>query len=216
MENKLTDTQLFMIEQIKKAIAQEEELLAKAGDGDKPRHRIKLKQLNEQLEKASTPFERTEEEKELINKMAEKIKENVEVSAGKKIEGDRADRPLTSKEEFEHGMSLFIEEVARRKEELEKTLVVYEGIYEKLSALETIGDEKIFNEELKSRKNIIAQIKMSLELFEDRLAESEEVQKWALDNYENISKLNKYLNNPLRLKDYEEYEAELRKKYMED
>lgn len=216
MENKLTDTQLFMIEQIKKAIAQEEELLKKAGDGEKPKHRIRLAQLHEQLEKASTPFERTEEEKELIEKIANKVKENVEVSAGKKIEGDRADKPLTSKEEFEHGMSLFIEEVARRKEELEKTLVVYEGIYEKLAVMETIGDEKIFNEELKSRKNIIAQIKMSLELFNDRLAESEEVQKWALDNYDNISKLNKYLNNPLRLKDYEEYETTLRKKYMEE
>ena len=216
MENKLTDTQLFMIEQIKKAIAHEEELLKKAGDGEKPKHRIRMTQLHEQLEKASTPFERTEEEKELIEKIAKNVKENVEVSTGKKIEGDRADKPLTSKEEFEHGLSLFIEEVGRRKEELEKTLVVYENIYNKLADMKIEGDEKIVSEELKSRRNIIAQIKMSLELFNDRLAESAEVEKWALDNYDNISKLNKYLNNPLRLKDYEEYETALRKKYMEE
>ena len=216
MENKLTDTQLFMIEQIKKAIAHEEELLKEEGDGEKPKHRIRLTQLHEQLEKASTPFERTEEEKELIEKIAKNVKENVEVSTGKKIEGDRADKPLTSKEEFEHGLSLFIEEVGRRKEELEKTLVVYENIYNKLADMKIEGDEKIVSEELKSRKNIIAQIKMSLELFNDRLAESAEVEKWALDNYDNISKLNKYLNNPLRLKDYEEYETALRKKYVEE
>ena len=95
-------------------------------------------------------------------------------------------------------------------------MVVYENIYNKLADMKIEGDEKIVSEELKSRRNIIAQIKMSLELFNDRLAESAEVEKWALDNYDNISKLNKYLNNPLRLKDYEEYETALRKKYMEE
>lgn len=213
METKLTKTQLFMIEQIKLAIKKEKENYKKANDSEKFKVKLKLKNLEEQLKRAQQPFERTEKEKELINKIANNVKENAEIMKGKKIEGDRSDRPLTSKEEFEHGISMFIEEVGNRKTQLEKDIATQKGILEILENHEFVGDEASYKAEIAGRKNIVAQMEMSLELFNERLSENEEVTKWALENYDNISKLNKFLNNPLKLKDYEDYVIEKRKRF---
>lgn len=210
----LTKTQLFMIEQIEKTIERERERLEKADYKKKPEIRKKIENLKLQLEKAKQPFERTEEEKKLIEKIAENVKENIEVSAPN-IEGDRSDKPLTSKEEFEYGMKMFIDEVKHRKEQLEKDLATQEGIVSILEQHEPVGDEQSYKNEISTRKNIISQMKMSLDLFNDRLAE-DEIQIWALDNYDNLSRLNTYLNNPLKLKDYEDYVEELRKKNFEE
>ena len=212
MENNLTKTQLFMIEKIEEAIKKEEELLSKAGSSDKPRHQLKLKQLNDQLKEAKKPFTRSEDEKALINKIANKVKGNVEIMTGKKIEGDRSDKPLTSKEEFEHGVSMFLEEINLRREQLLKTIPVHEGIIKMLEDHDPIGDEEEYKSEILARKNILSQMKMSLELFEDRIRDSG-IQEWAFENYDKLSELNKFLNNPLKLKDYEEYAVELKKKY---
>lgn len=211
-DQQLTKTQLFMIEQIEKFIKEEKLKLKKASDSDKPKIRIKIKQLETQLEQAKKPFERTEDEKKLIDSIANKVKGNVEIMTGKKIEGDRADKPLTSKEEFEHGISMFLEEIALRREQIIKTLEVQKGIVKILEEHEPIGDEKEYKDEIASRKNIIAQMEMSLDLFNDRI-ENSGIQEWAFENYDKLSELNKFLNNPLKLKDYEDYVAELKKKY---
>lgn len=205
--------QEFMIEKIKEAIKEQKELLKKANDSEKPKIRIKLNNLEKQLENAKKPVVRTEKEVELINKIANKVKENAEVITGNKIEGDRSDKELTSKEEFEHGVSMFIEEIKLRKEQLLKDISTQEGIVKLLEEHEPIGDENSYKAEVQGRKNILGQMKMSLELFEDRINTNDEMVKWALENYENISKLNTFLNNPLKLKDYEEYVAEKRKKF---
>lgn len=210
----LTETQKFMIEKINEAIKHEEEKLKKAKDNEKFKIRLKLKQLNEQLEKAKTPFERTPEEIERINGMINKVKENVEVQTGNRIEGDRSDKQMSSKDEFQYGITMFINEVKKRREQLLKTIPVQEGILELLESHEPIGDEKEYSEEIKSRKNIVAQAKMALELFDDRIKNEQEVITWALENYENISKLNRFLNNPLGLKDYIEYEDNIKAKYL--
>lgn len=207
------EIQQFMIKQIEKTIKETQELLKHANDSEKPKIRIKLVNLEKQLENAKKPVVRTEKEKELINKITEKVKENAEVITGNKIEGDRADKPLTSKEEFEHGVSMFIEEIKIRKEQLLKDISTQEGIVKLLEEHEPIGDENSYKAEVQGRKNILGQMKMSMELFDDRISTNEEIVKWALDNYDNISKLNTFLNNPLKLKDYEDYVAEKRKKY---
>lgn len=205
--------QEFMIEKIEEAIKEQNELLKKANDSEKPKIRIKISKLEKQLENAKKPVVRTEKEKELIDKIANKVKENAEVITGNKIEGDRADKQLTSKEEFEHGVSMFIEEIKLRKEQLLKDISTQEGIVKLLEEHEPIGDENSYKAEIQGRKNILGQMKMSLELFDDRINTNEEIVKWALDNYDNISKLNTFLNNPLKLKDYEDYVAEKRKKF---
>lgn len=205
--------QEFMIEKIEEAIKEQNELLKKANDSEKPKIRIKISKLEKQLENAKKPVVRTEKEKELIDKIANKVKENAEVITGNKIEGDRADKQLTSKEEFEHGVSMFIEEIKLRKEQLLKDISTQEGIVKLLEEHEPIGDENSYKAEIQGRKNILGQMKMSLELFDDRINTNEEIVKWSLDNYDNISKLNTFLNNPLKLKDYEDYVAEKRKKF---
>lgn len=205
--------QEFMISKINDAIKEQKKLLKKASDSEKPRIRIKISNLEKQLENAKKPVVRTEKEIELINKIANKVKENAEVITGNKIEGDRSDKELTSKEEFEHGISMFIEEIKLRKEQLLKDISTQEGIVKLLEDHEPIGDENSYKAEVAGRKNILGQMKMSLELFEDRINTNDEIVKWALENYENISKLNIFLNNPLKLKDYEEYVAEKRNKF---
>lgn len=212
MSNKI-NIQEFMIGKIEEAIKEQNELLKKASDSDKPKIRIKISKLEKQLENAKKPVVRTEKEKELIDKIANKVKENAEVITGNKIEGDRADKPLTSKEEFEHGVSMFIEEIKLRKEQLLKDISTQEGIVKLLEEHEPIGDENSYKAEIQGRKNILGQMKMSLELFNDRIDTNEDIVKWALENYDNISKLNTFLNNPLKLKDYEDYVAEKRKKF---
>lgn len=212
MSNKI-NIQEFMIEKIEEAIKEQNELLKKANDSEKPKIRIKISKLEKQLENAKKPVVRTEKEKELIDKIANKVKENAEVITGNKIEGDRADKQLTSKEEFEHGVSMFIEEIKLRKEQLLKDISTQEGIVKLLEEHEPIGDENSYKAEIQGRKNILGQMKMSLELFDDRINTNEEIVKWALENYDNISKLNTFLNNPLKLKDYEDYVAEKRKKF---
>ena len=212
MSNKI-NIQEFMIEKIEEAIKEQNELLKKANDSEKPKIRINISKLEKQLENAKKPVVRTEKEKELIDKIANKVKENAEVITGNKIEGDRADKQLTSKEEFEHGVSMFIEEIKLRKEQLLKDISTQEGIVKLLEEHEPIGDENSYKAEIQGRKNILGQMKMSLELFDDRINTNEEIVKWALDNYDNISKLNTFLNNPLKLKDYEDYVAEKRKKF---
>ena len=72
----LTQTQIFMIGKINEAIADVKTKMKTANDAEKPKLRIRLKQLEDQLENAKKPVHRTEKEKELINKMADKIKEN--------------------------------------------------------------------------------------------------------------------------------------------
>ena len=214
MKKELTETNKFMIEKINEKKKNEEEKLKKANDSEKFKIRLRIKQLNEQLEKAKTPFERTPEEVERINKMIDNVKENVEVQAGNKIEGDRSDKQMSSKDEFQYGITMFINEVKKRREHLLKTIPVQEGILELLENHEPVGDEKEYAEEIKSRKNIVSQAKMALELFDDRIKNEQEVITWALENYENISKLNRFLNNPLGLKDYIEYEDSIKAKYL--
>lgn len=206
----LTKTQEFMIGQIEKALKDEKAKLKKANDSEKFKIRLKIKNLEQQLENAKKPFKRTEKEKQLINKIAGRVKENTEIMAGAKIEGDRADKPLTSKEEFEHGMSMFLLEVKNRKEQLAKDITVQETV---VAVLENgLNDHPEIKDDVESRKNIVAQMKMSMKLFEDRIAGAE-IQKWALDNYEMLSKLNTWLNNPLKLKDYEDYATALRNEF---
>lgn len=209
--SELTKTQLFMIEQINMAIEQERANLEKADYKKRPEIRKKIENLKLQLQKASQPFERTEEEKKLIDNIVEKVEENAEVSKVA-IEGARADKPLTSKEEFEHGIKAFIEEVENRKAQLEKDLATQEGILKLLKESEPVGDATSFKDEIETREHIVRQLRMSMKLFEDRLAETE-IQQWALDNYENISRLNTFLNNPLKLKDYEDYITSLTKEF---
>ena len=210
----LTNIQKFMIGKIKEEITKTNKALKSAQDvSEKFKLKKKLENLKEQLANAQKPFERTEKEKELINKMAENVKKNAEVTSGVKIEGDRSDKPLTSKEEFEHGMSMFIQEVEHRREQLLKDMSTQEGIIKLLENHEPVGDEDAYKAEIAARKNIYKQMQMSLELFDDRIREKDEVQKWALDNYEFISRLNIWLNNPLRLKDYEDYEENIKSKY---
>lgn len=215
MEQKLTQTQLFMIEQINKAIEEVKEKIKKANDAEKPKLRIRLKQLEEQLENASKPFERTEKEKELINKMAENVKENAEVITGDKIEGDRSDKKLTSREELRYKLTSFLNDTKNKIVELKKVLAVQQEVLDVLSKHEAVSEEKLFEQNVKQIKDNIVMLKVSLRSMEDRVNNAGIIDEID-NNYEFLKRVNIFLGNVLGLSDYQEYAENLKKEVEEE
>lgn len=206
----LTPTQVFMIEKINEAIKEIKGRIKKASDSEKPTLRFRLKQLEEQLENAKKPVHRTEKEKEIIENMTRKIKENAEVVAGDKIEGTRSDKKLTGREDLKYKLTAYINDNKNKIVELKKVLAVQEEVLKTLENHEPASEETIYKQNVAQIKDNIIRLKISLKSMEERVANEKFVDE--IDaNYEFVRKLNIFLGNVLGLADYEEYAENLKK-----
>ncbi|MEG1565394.1 MAG: hypothetical protein RR342_01465 [Bacilli bacterium] len=209
----LTDTQKFMIEQIKKTIVETKSNWKHASDSEKPFYRMKIANLEKQLENASKPFKRTKKEEEIINQMAKKIKNNAEVENGTKIEGDRADKKLTSAEDFKYKLGTYINNNIAKIVELEKGIAVQEEVLITLKAHTPASEEPMYAENIRQIEENIVKLKIAVTSMKERVEEKEFVDE-IIKNYEFVSRMNRFLGNPLGLADYEEYSNSLKSKVI--
>lgn len=212
MEQELTNTQLFMIEKIGEEITKVKKMIKKASDSDKPKLRIRLKQLEEQLENAKKPVHRTEKEKEMIDNMAKNVLKNTQIEKGLKIEGDRSDKKLTSEEEFAYKLGEYLENNKNQIVELQKVIAVRKEVYETLLAHKPVSEETAYAQNLNQIKEDIVKLTVAVKSMQDRVEVGEDFIKEIRDNYQFVSKLNRFLGNPLGLSDYGEYAEELKNK----
>lgn len=213
----LTPTQLRMAERIGNEIKKSEQALKTASGEEKNAIEERLNMLKAQYVKATTPFIRTSREKQLIDKIADSVKENASTVAGTKVAGDRSDKKLSSKDNFKYAVEMYIKEIENRLAPMKKELAAQEYILNILTANEEIAEEfrEVFGREVEFKKNMISQLKMNIKLFEERLElYNSGVFDWAINNYDDLSKLNVLLNDPLHLPDFEEYMS-CRKKEFE-
>lgn len=210
----LTQTQIFMIGKINEAIADVKTKMKTANDAEKPKLRIRLKQLEDQLENAKKPVHRTEKEKELINKMADKIKENADVVAGDKIEGTKSDTKLTPKEDFKYKLTAYVNDNKNKIVELKKVIAVQEEVLQTLEAHEPVSEEPLYKQNVNQIKDNILKLKVSVKSMEDRVNNAGIIEE-VIENYDLIKRFNIFLGNVLGLADYEEYAEEIKKELEE-
>lgn len=212
----LTKTQQFMIEQINKEIEKTKKSIVDANEKDKNKYRMRIAELNRQLENAKKPINRSEKDKELINKMIQHIQNNTEIEDPIVIEGDRSDKPMTSRDEFRYKLLRFVNENKNKIVELNKAIAVQQEVYNVLSRYEPVSEENMYRQNVTEIYNNIVKLKVAMKSMQERVDIGDKIIKEIDDNYELISRINRFLGNVIVLKDYEEYAEQLKKEVEEE
>lgn len=167
-----------------------------------------LAELEQRIAKASEPVNRTPEEIEQINKICDKVSQNIEISSTS-VEGATAGKDLTGKQSLTAYLDEYVAQLRERHVKVVYDIKVQNAITEfcKQNKLKFAGKDRNLEEAYREAEerfsDILANMKVAEKTIEKRIEQVEEQKPtpidWMLENYDNLVELNFFLNNPLKL-----------------
>lgn len=199
----LNPTQKMMIKAIEEEIYKTRALIEKSKDDREAKKlRLRLANLKKQWDNAHTTVHRTPEEIKKIEEIVKNVKDNAEVVSAE-IEGDRSDKKLTPKEEFEYRLKTYVTDMKNRVVEAKKAAALYKEVSAVLKGREPFCEENMYKGFVDNISKQCGAIDKSLATMEGRIASSDEMIKLCMENFEMLEKINSFLNNPLNLPGFE-------------
>ena len=199
----LNPTQKLMVAAIEQEMEKTRNLLKKAkNDTEAKKLRARLANLKQQWENAHIPVHRTPEEIKKIDEIVKNVEENAEVVSAE-IEGDRSDKKLTPKEEFEYRLKTYVTDMKNRVVEAKKAAALYKEVSAVLNGRESFCEETMYKGFVSNVTKQCEAIDKSLATMENRIAHSDEMIKLCMENFDMLEKINSFLNNPLNLPGFE-------------
>lgn len=214
----LTETQKMMIKKLEEAKAETEaraEVLRAKHPNLTPDEfkelgelQNKLININNQIRKAKQPVVMTPEKEAAIDKLIKNIEANAEITQVEAPEVSSAEE-MSSKDEFQYSLNSYVEEMKASIPDMEKQLAVQKLILENMENFHPFEDKydiSLYNADIETRRNIVEQLETTIQVVKKRIELAQQnLVGWAMDNYEMLSKFNFFVNNSLKLKDYEDY-----------
>lgn len=151
---------------------------------------------------ASQPVDNTPERVDAIDKFINSIEIEVDMPETE----DR--KPITDYDIFVSTLTNYREKLAEHNQVLEDQLACTKDILNLMEAyLEELNPNEVsdaLSQRIESERKIKDDLTVALECNTERLAYAEEICKKILANYDLLSDINFFLNNPLNMPDYEE------------
>lgn len=216
MATKLTSLQKTVIEGLKakKSIVQERlnnltklerDLTQEEGQAFKM-FTTQLSEIDAAIAKASETVDRTAEEQARLDNMIN----NINVTVEKAVDMSNPDNSY--RDMFIANIDNYVETMKTRRHELLLELDTNKQIMDLLKAYEAEGEvSDSFHQFINQLEDITDKIKITLGALNDRIANSAKMKKICSDNYDMISDINFFLNNPMNLADIEDRYKKFRK-----
>lgn len=223
---KLTDVQKYMIGTIQSYIKNAEDRIEMlqvkkirtiAETEELVNLQSKLKQFKKQLIDAKKPVKKTPEQLKKIDELVNNIKIEVDGKEEKEMEKTKTAtvKVPTGKDLFEKQLSEYISNVKDKSEELEKLIPAQESILDALNKIEiTEANKTLVKDEIDARIQLIKKLRDSKKAYAVILRmHKNKFENKLLDNYDELKKIDVFLNGVFNFQDKAKTIEAMAKKY---